>query len=151
MSGRLAKVSGSTSRPVEIANWAMRGTDHRLDHFPPETLGLWILQMAPVEESNWGKSVKSSPYRVPKRSTAGIPIMGAVGITIATVPIPNCLHLASSLTQRQRQNPRLSNSGFRGGDHQRGHTRESQQAQKHRMVVQHNCLCTPSMKGHLEV
>ena len=30
MSGRLAKVSGSTSRPVEIANWAMRGTDHSL-------------------------------------------------------------------------------------------------------------------------
>jgi len=44
-------------------------------------------------------------------------IVGPIAVAIPTVAIPNFLHLASSLTLRQRQNPRLSGSGFRRGDH----------------------------------
>jgi hypothetical protein len=43
-------------------------------------------------------------------------IVGPI-VAIPTVPIPHFLHLASSLTLRQRQNPRFSGSGFRRGDH----------------------------------
>jgi hypothetical protein len=68
------------------------------------------------------------------RSVIAIPsmIVGTIAVAIPTVPIPNFLHLASSLTLRQRQNARLSGSGFRRGDHQDGHTCESQEAQNER-------------------
>jgi hypothetical protein len=56
-------------------------------------------------------------------------IIGAIAVAIPTVPIPNFLHLAGSLTLRHRQNLRLSGSGLRHGDHKSGPTDEGRQAQ----------------------